>query len=36
MGSFLSSQDGYQQNYKRGAVQGSRGAPRGNAPAMRS
>ncbi|KAI7802741.1 caprin-1b [Triplophysa rosa] len=28
--------DGYQQNYKRGAVQGSRGAPRGNAPAMRS
>ncbi|XP_051953642.1 caprin-1-like [Xyrauchen texanus] len=28
--------DGYQQNHKRGAGQGSRGAPRGNAPAMRS
>ncbi|XP_051512318.1 caprin-1-like [Myxocyprinus asiaticus] len=28
--------DGYQQNYKRGAGQGSRGALRGNAPTMRS
>ncbi|KAM6960651.1 caprin-1b [Aplochiton taeniatus] len=28
--------DGYQQNYKRGAVQGSRGVSRGNAQAMRS
>ncbi|XP_052008750.1 caprin-1b isoform X1 [Xyrauchen texanus] len=28
--------DGYQPNYKRGAGQGTRGAPRGNASAMRS
>ncbi|XP_034535968.1 caprin-1a isoform X2 [Notolabrus celidotus] len=28
--------EGYQQNYKRGAAQGPRGLPRGNAQAMRS